>query len=350
MDVDKLQNRNIVDLFPKIELHRHLEGSFCLDTLFEISQKNKIPNTSKNITQFKLNAQFPHTHKPDFKLFLSKFRNDWYSSHQDVFDVAYNSVKLFKKENLFYIELRFSPEHFSIKNNFDRVEVAKLIIEASKKAATEIGLYINFLITFNRNKQKQEEMLSLYKNLAKAGLTDIVGMDLAGDEILNPPEEFVDFFNVVQSDGAGITIHAGEVTPPQQIWNAVDLLHASRVGHGTTSIKDLDLQKMLIDKNIILEQCPVSNYFTGSCVDTPNHPFKKLYSSGVLVTLNSDDPTIQQTTLSDDFITAIKYFDIDLKKLIKLNHRSLEGSFAPNKAELIRKYKQAITRFENTVK
>lgn len=346
MDIDKLLDRVIMDKFPKVELHRHIEGSFCLDTLFKIAQKNKIPNTASDIETFKLNAQFPKNHKPDFKLFLSKFRNDWYATHEDVYSLAYHSVKNFKQENLFFIELRFSPEHFSLKNNFDRIEISQIIIEASKKAASEIGLEIKFLITFNRNKQVASEMLNLYKNLEKAGLTDVIGMDLAGNEELNPPEEFTDFFDAVQANGTGITIHAGEVTPPAQIWAAVDLLHANRIGHGTAAIKDSKLQKELIKRNIYLEQCPVSNYFTGSYVDTPNHPFKDLYKKGVLVTLNSDDPTIQKTTLTDDFIAAIEYYDVEYQDLVNLNIRCLEGSFVENKKELIKEYKKRVRAFE----
>lgn len=346
MDLNILLQQNVMQLFPKVELHRHLEGSFCLDTLYEIAVKNNIPNISREINKFKADAQFPKNHKPDFKLFLSKFRNDWYRSYEDIYKLVYNSVKQFKDEALYFIELRFSPEHFALYNDFNRIEITKIIVDSSKKAANEANIKINFIITFNRNKQTQQQMLDLYKNLYSHGLSEIGGIDLAGDETVNPPEEFTDFFDAVHSDGIGITIHAGEVTPPKQIWAAIDLLHADRVGHGTMSIKDRKLQDELIKRKIILEQCPVSNYYTGSCVDTPNHPFKMLYKRGVLVTLNSDDPTIQNATLTDDFITAVKYFDIDYQKLLDLNIRSLQGSFVDKKNALIKGYNIKIKEFE----
>ena len=349
MSFDKLLNKRVMDLFPKVELHRHLEGSFCLDTLFKTAMANNISEVPKEIKAFKKQAQFPENHKPDFKLFLSKFRNDWYRSYEDIFYITYNSVKLFKQENLFFIELRFSPEHFSLQNDFERMEVAQLIIEAAQQAAYEIGLHIKFLITFNRNKQTQYEMLDLYRSLKKAKLTDIVGWDLAGDEIMNPPEEFVELFDVIHAEGDGITIHAGEVTEPIQIWSAIDLLHATRIGHGTMAIHDEKLQDKLISENIYLEQCPVSNYFTGSCEDTPNHPFAALNKKGVRVTLNSDDPTIQKTTLTDDFIVALKHYDISYHDLVDLNIRSLEGSFVSNKKELIEEYKGKVALFEKDV-
>ena len=78
---------------------------------------------------------------------------------------------------------------------------------------------------------------------------------------------------------------------------------------------------------MVLEQCITSNYQTGSWVDEPNHPLGSLYKSGVPVTINSDDPTIQDTDLTDDYIKACEYFDLDIEDLIKLNLTALEGSF-----------------------
>ncbi len=194
-------------------------------------------------------------------------------------------------------------------------------------------------------------MLELYKKLSSAGFTDIIGYDLAGDEILNPPEEFKNLFSVIHSDGVGITIHAGEVTPPEQIWKAIDMLHAKRIGHGTTAIKDEELQKELIARKIYLEQCPVSNYFTASWKDTPLHPFKQLNKKGILVTLNSDDPTVQNTTLTDDFITAMQFYDVSVDDLVELNLRSVEGSFVSEeqKQDIKSSYIKATLDFDQTV-
>ncbi len=322
-----LLNRDVMNVFPKVELHRHIEGSFHLETLFKIAKRNNL-DVPKNFDDFVELAQFPKNHKPDFALFLSKFRSDWYRSFRDVEDIIYSSVYAFKQENIFFIELRFSPEHFSLQNDFDRVEITKLILNTANAAAKDAGFAIKFLVTLNRNKQKQEEMLALYKKIIHAGFDDIVGFDLAGNEEWNPAEEFIDLFSQIHKENKiGITIHAGEVTPAEQIWKAIDKLHAKRIGHGTSAIKDEKLQTKLIKEKIYLEQCPVSNHYTGSWIDTPSHPFKVLHEKGVLVTLNSDDPTIQNANLTDDFIAAVKYFGIDCEDLKKLNIRCIKGSF-----------------------
>ncbi len=354
MEITKkvLSTHDVMNIFPKVELHRHIEGSFDVPTLFDISKKNNI-DAPKNFEEFEESVRFPKNHPPDFKIFLSKFRSDWYRDFEDIEKLIYKSVCDFKKENIHYIELRFSPEHFANFNDFDRIDVCKALINSSNQAAKENDFEIKYLITFNRNKQTADEMLSLYKKISEANLLDIVGYDLAGDELLNPAEEFQSLFDTIKKDGhAGITIHAGEVTPPEQIWAAIQKLHAQRIGHGTAAIKDEKLQKELIDKQICLEQCPVSNYFTGSWVDTPLHPFKQLDDAGVFVTLNSDDPTIQNTNLTDDFIAAVRFYGQALEGLTRLNVRSLVASFVTDevKQNLISSYKEKVQAFQETVK
>jgi len=326
---DYRQNKAIMRAFPKVELHRHLEGAFYLPTLHRIAMTNELPYSS-DLTEFKKEVQFPRDSEPDFLKFLSKFKNDWYRSHQDVYDVAHDSVRDFASDGLFYIELRFSPEHFALQNNFDRMEITRLVIQACNDAAAEIDLHIRYLITFNRAKQDQHEMLDLYRKIRGLEIPEIVGIDLAGDEMGYPPRLFTEFFTAVKDDGIyGATIHAGEVSPSEQIWDSIDHLHASRIGHGTSSVDDPKLQKELIERSVVLEQCITSNYQTGSWVDEPNHPLGKLYRAGVPVTINSDDPTIQDTDLTDDYIKACEYFDLSIDDLVKLNLTALEGSFLP---------------------
>ena len=321
------KDKAIMKEFPKIELHRHLEGTFAIPTLHRIAKKNGL-DYSDDINKFKKAIQFPRDSEPDFLMFLSKFRNDWYRSHQDVWDIVHDSVKGFRDDGLFYIELRFSPEHFAFHNDFDRVEVTRLVIDAANAAADEIRVRIRYLITFNRGKQDQYQMIDLYRAIRDLNIPEIVGLDLAGDETQYPPESFSEFFKTIKDEGIyQTTIHAGEVTPPDQIWAAINLLHANRIGHGTSSIDDKELQAVLKRDGIVLEQCITSNYQTGSWVDEKNHPLGRLYRNGIPVTINSDDPTIQDTDLTDDYMKACSYFDLSIDDLIELNRIAIRGAF-----------------------
>lgn len=325
--VAKLLDKAVMSEFPKVELHRHLEGTFALKTLHEVAMKNRLP-LSRNFREFKSQVQFPRDEGPDFLKFLSKFRTDWYRSLDDVERVVFDSVLELKSDGLYYIELRFSPEHFALQNNFDRIEITRLIIDTANRAAKQIGVRVKYLITFNRNKQDQDEMIALYSKIRDLRHPDIVGVDLAGDETNFPPELFTRFFDVVRKDGLyKATIHAGEVSPPEQIWEAINLLHASRIGHGTSSINDPKLQTYLREHRIALEQCITSNYQTGSWVDEEHHPLGALYHNNVPVTINSDDPFIQDTDLTDDYVKATRYFGFTVDDFVRLNMLALETSF-----------------------
>lgn len=343
-----INSKEILSHFPKIELHRHLEGTMPIDTLYQLSRKNKL-DYPEDFEEFKKQIQFPKDQNPDFLLFLSKFKNNWYKDLSDIEKICVDSIKALQKESIFYIELRFSPEHYCLENNFDRIEVTKLIINTCNKTAKETGLNIKYLITFNRGKQNQKEMLSLYKKIIKENIVDIVGIDLAGDEINFPPKEFTRFFNEVYNDGLyKSTIHAGEVTPSSSIWDAIMLCYASRIGHGVATIHDKKLQKFLKEKQIALEQCITSNRQTGSWPEEKTHPCSRLIENGVPVTINTDDPVIQNSDLTDDYLKLINYFSFDLNKLIEINKIAINSSFINDneKKELLKKYLKKVSEFE----
>jgi adenosine deaminase len=308
-----------------------------------------VPNT---LQAFKEAFQFPKDHEPDFLLFLSKFKKFWYKTIEDVSTIAYDSVKSFAEENLHYIELRFNPLHFTELTDLDPKEVTKTIIESSDAAAEEIDMEIRYLLTFNRSVQTAADMLKTYRELHDIDLSRVVGIDLAGDEINFPPELFSDFFDVVKKDGRyGIDIHAGEVTDSKNMWVSIDQLHADRIGHGVAAINDPEIQEVLKKKNIFLAQCITSNYQTGAWEDETTHPMKTLVESGVPVTIASDDPTIQDSLLVDDYEKAVKNFSWTVNDLIESNIKSVDSCFLSDaeKTQLTESYRSAVDAFRERV-
>ncbi|MBN2552037.1 MAG: adenosine deaminase [Spirochaetales bacterium] len=349
-ETNKLLDKPTMKRFPKVELHRHLEGTFPVEKLYQLSLKNKLERP-RELEAFKKEVQFPKDSSPDFLTFLAKFHNDWYQSLDDVYFITYHSVKGLVDDGLYYCELRFSPEHFALENDFDRAEITRLIVRAGNEAADEVGLTIRYLLSFNRSKQTSAEMIELYDRLKRLEIPEIVGIDLTGDEINYPPEKFRDFFALIESDGLyKSTIHAGEVTPSEQIWEAIRNLHAARIGHGTSTIDDPPLQEFLKQSGIALELCITSNYQTGSWEDERNHPVGALYRKGVPVTLNSDDPFIQNTDLTDDYIKAVEYFDFRLQDLVKLNMNAIDASFLPGRLreDLRKAYLEKVEEFKQS--
>ncbi|MFW6313899.1 MAG: adenosine deaminase [Spirochaetota bacterium] len=340
----------VMRAFPKIELHRHLEGTFALETLHRVALRNGLDFPTE-LAAFEKLVQFPEDSEPDFLKFLSLFHNNWYRSIDDVTEIVHDSVADLINDGLTYIELRFSPEHFADHNGFGRAETARAVMQAADAAARETGVEIRYLITFNRSKQTQEQMAELYRILRDLGEPGIVGIDLAGDELNFPPELFSDFFREVNDDGIyRTTIHAGEVTPADQIWDAIRKLGASRIGHGVAAIHDGELQAYLRDHGIVLEQCITSNYQTGSWADERNHPLGALHRAGVPVTINSDDPSIQNASLTDDYVKAVTYFNLTVEDLVTINERAIDAAFLTDseKQSLHRKYRRAVDGFRST--
>ena len=342
-----METANRLKEMPKIEVHRHLEGTYPIEHLFRMAMKNEL-DVPANLDEFREAFQFPRDHRPDFLLFLSKFKKFWYRDLEDVYTITYESVKSFEEDHLHYIELRFNPLHFTELTGLDPNKVTQKIIAAGDLAAGEIDLNIRYLLTFNRGVQTAEEMIRIYDALHQSDLSRVVGIDLAGDEINYPPELFTVFFDRVKKDGRfGIDIHAGEVSDSRNIWASIDQLHADRIGHGVASINDPGLQKVLREKKIFLAQCITSNRQTGAWEDETTHPMKELKASGGPVTIASDDPTIQSSTLTDDYEKAVKYFGWDIDELARLNLASVQGCFLSDdeKAALTRSYTGALESF-----
>ncbi len=340
-------DRNILQALPKIEVHRHLEGTYPIESLFRMAQKNEL-DVPGDLESFRKAFQFPKNHEPDFLLFLSKFKKFWYKSIADVAGIAYDSVKSFADENLHYIELRFNPLHFTELTGLNPKDVTKTIIDSSNAAAAENNMGIRYLLTFNRSVQTAAEMLKTYRGLLDIDLTGVVGIDLAGDEINYPPELFPEFFDVIKKDGLfKIDIHAGEVTDSKNMWVSIDQLHTDRIGHGVAAINDEKLQGVLKEKNIFLAQCITSNYQTGAWKDEKTHPIKPLTEAGVPITLASDDPTIQDSLLLDDYEKTVSNFGWTIEDLIESNMKSIDGCFLTNKekTDLTASYSNAIDRF-----
>ena len=341
-------DRAVLTAMPKIEVHRHLEGTYPIESLFRMAMKNGL-DVPENLAEFKKAFQFPKNHGPDFLLFLSKFKKFWYKDLDDVSSIAFDSVRAMGEEHLHYIELRFNPLHFTELTDLDPKDVTTAIISSSDAAAAEINLNIRYLITFNRSFQTSQEMIDIYKMLHEVDLSRVVGIDLAGDEINFPPEHFTEFFDFVKKDGRyGIDIHAGEVTDSKNMWVAIERLHADRIGHGVAAIDDEKIQGVLRDKEIFLAQCITSNHQTGAWKDEVTHPMKRLTENGVPVTIASDDPTIQDSLLVDDYEKAANNFDWSVDDLIQSNLKSVNACFLSDadKKDLTRSYIQAVDEFK----
>lgn len=334
--------RELIMALPKVELHRHLEGAFRMETLLELARKrNLVELPLDDVEAFRQVVQMTEKDQPDFLTFLSKFRADWYSTLDDPRRVAYEAVTDAAKENISYFELRFSPEHYARKSDFALEAIIEAVISGASEAAVKSGMTIAYLITLGREKLEADEMIQHIKLCLPYQKHGVVGIDLAGDESHYPPELFTRVFKGLYArTGFHSTIHAGEARGPESVITAITELDAERIGHGVRTIEDEKAMALVLDRKILLEQCLTSNFQTCTVASIKQHPFPKFYKHGIHVTLNADDPQIQQSDLNDDYEHAATLFGFGIEDFRKINLYSLEGAFQPEavKKKLISGY------------
>ena len=159
---------------------------------------------------------------------------------------------------------------------------------------------------------------------------NVVGIGIGGDERRAGPEQFREVYQHARDNGLRLTVHAGETVGPESIWGALRELKADRIGHGLHAIEDPELVRYLADQQIPVEVCITSNVMTGCCTSLEQHPVRKLFDAGVLVTLNTDDPDMFHTTLNREYQIAQQVFGFSDDELRQLAENSFRASFLRN--------------------
>ena len=286
---------------PKIDLHRHMEGCLRLETLTEVAREHGVDLPSYDIEELRPYVQFTDD-MPDFQNFLGKMEllREFYSAGEAVYRVAYEAIVDAAADNIQYLELRVSPAGKQISPQEVMDNVVAAMAQATRDCPIQVGLLISVIREFGVG--VAEEILELSLAYKDQG---VVGLDLTGHEETHPGTPFIDVFRRAREEGLNITVHAGEVGDANNVREAVELLGAQRIGHGVRSIEDHRVVRLLRERNIALEICPTSNLQTGVTHAFVQHPLRDLYHLAVPVTINTDDPSVSDTTLTDEYLVAV---------------------------------------------
>ena len=235
------------------------------------------------------------------------------------------------KDGLKYVEIRMAPQ-LSINKGLTQEEVVKTLIDTCKKAE-KYGIFSNLILCMmrgNDTKEKNFETIEITKKFLGKG---VVAMDLAGAEGLFPNEMFKEEFDLINSYNIPLTIHAGEAAGASSVKSALDF-GAKRIGHGIHSIEDRSVLKELKSKGICLEICPKSNLDTKTISKYEDLPLKQFIEKGILVSINTDDMTVSNTSLKQEYETLVK-MGFNVKDFRSFAENSINASFANAK---IKKY------------
>ncbi len=314
---------------PKIDLHRHLEGSLRLSTLAEIALEHGIDLPSYDVEQLRPYVQITDD-PPDYQRFLGKFEllRHFYTSKEAVQRVVREAIIDAAHDNIHYLELRFNPEALANSQNFSLNDVVEWVKETTHETQAETGTRTCLILTIPRRESLKTAHEIVELSIAHFG--DLVrGIDLVGDEVNFPAERFLEPFRRARQAGVNITIHAGEWAGAQSIYTAVHYLDAQRIGHGIRSIEDSNVIQLLYDRKVALEVCPTSNLQTGAVYGMAQHPLLDLYNLRLRVTLNTDDPSISDTTLTDEYVVSIAALGIKKRQIYHMLRYSAEAAFIP---------------------
>ena len=305
---------------PKFELHVHIEGATDADTYFSIAQKNNIQlpvNSRQEWRKFFEFRDFPHF----IEVYLAAV--GCLQTTDDYGLLIDNFFKRQSEQNVVYTEAYLSASF--IIERFEDEAVLDVIETAVIAGQDKYGCMVNLIPDIARMiPESQDRVLEFVIKGKQRGL--FVGLGLGGLEKGFPPRLFTETYNEARRAGLRTVAHAGEADGPESIWGAIDDLKVERIGHGVRCVEDPALVEALRLRQIPLEVCPGSNYCLGIVKPGETHPIREMVDAGLFCCINSDDPAMFSTSLSNEY-QRLAASGFGPQELQQLNLNALDASF-----------------------
>ena len=306
---------------PKTELHLHIEGTLEPELMFKLAKRNNIKIPFENINDVKSAYNFSN---------LESFLNIFYQGsnvlikEQDFFDLTWAYTLKCKEDNVVHTEIFFDPQtHINRGIRFE--VVINGIYKALVKANKEFGLTSKIIMCFLRHLDEKSAFEILDQALVHKNKIIAVGLD--SSELNHPPRKFERVFKKAIEKGFLTVAHAGEEGPPEYIWEALNLLKVKRIDHGVQCLQNKKLVQKLIDDQIPLTICPLSNIKLCVFKELKDHNLKKLLNNGLMVMVNSDDPAYFGGYVNKNLIECQAALNLSKEDIKKLIINSFKSSF-----------------------
>ncbi|MDQ2711063.1 MAG: adenosine deaminase [Acidobacteriota bacterium] len=303
--------QDFIRALPKAELHIHLEGTVEPETLQEIDPSLSLGEIQ---TTFRYSG---------FAGFLKAYV--WVSKRLNSPEAyALATRRLLEKlvaQNVTYAEVTLSVGVILWKEENVETIFRAIQREVAGFRAIKVGWIFDAIRQFGAGPAAR--VFALARELRSEG---VVAISIGGDEERGPASWFADLYREAKEAGLGLTCHAGEVSGPESVWQAINI-GAQRIGHGIRSLDDPELLATLRERDIPLEVCPSSNVCTGAVASLLEHPLRKLWDSGVPIVLGTDDPALFSTNLIQEYTLAAEIFGFLPNELEVLAANSLKYRF-----------------------
>jgi adenosine deaminase/aminodeoxyfutalosine deaminase len=322
---------------PKAELHLHLEGTIAPETLVTLSQRH-------DAAPLTLEASRALYQYQDFTGFLLAFKaiSGRLQTPEDYELITYEMLRLLHQQGVVHAEVYVSV---GVVYYWRKVEFAPLFAgmeRGRERGEREFGISLLWIFDAVRH-FGPEEAARVFRTAAemRPHYPSIIGIGIGGDERRTGATPFHDLYREARDQDLRLTAHAGETIGPEGVWSAINI-GAERLGHALSAQHDAELMEVLAQKQVPLEICITSNLRTGCCPRLEDHPVRRYLDRGLMVTLNSDDPAIFGSALSNEYLLAHQQFGMTLEHLRELAGNSIEASFLPpgRKLELLQRVEQ----------
>lgn len=313
--------KEFIKHLPKAELHLHIEGTLEPEMMFQLARRNNIDLPYESVSEIKEAYNFDN---------LQSFLDIYYQgsqvlqTEQDFYDLTWAYLEKAAKQNVRHTEIFFDPQSHTDRNI--AFETAyRGIDRALQDGKTKLGISSQLILSFLRHLSQEEAFATLEQALPYKNSIPAVGLDSA--ERGNPPSKFKAVFDRARSEGFLTVAHAGEEGPPEYIWEAINLLKVSRIDHGVRSMEDSELLDYLVEKQIPLTVCPLSNVELKVFDSMAKHNLKQLLDRGICATVNSDDPSYFGGYIAENYEAAQSALDLTKQELYQLAKNSFQASF-----------------------
>ena len=313
---------------PKVELHCHLDGSLRVPTILDLAKKDKVTLSTSSYDKLSKLLVIGKT-RGSLEEYIKRFdiTLSVMQTPQALSRTAYELIEDVAKENVRYIEIRYSPILHTGKG-MTMGESVEAVREGLKRGQKDYGVKSGIIVCGIRNisaevSLKLADLTVRYKNKG------VVGFDLAGAEENFPAKDHQEAFYMILNNNINATIHAGEAYGPSSIHQAIHHCGAHRIGHGTRLKENKDLMNYVNDHRITLEICLTSNWQTRSIRSLKYHPLKYYYDQGIRVTINTDNRLMSGTTLTKEFLLAHKLFGFKLHDFREMIIMAMKSAFLP---------------------
>ena len=311
----------LIKALPKAELHLHIEGSLSPALMWELAQKHRISMPYNSVEEIEKAYQFS-----DLQSFLDLYYAgaDVLRDEEDFYRLMKDYLDACERDNIVHTEIMFDPQTHTHRGVGFEVFMPGFL-RAIREAQETRGISVKLIMSFLRHLTEHDAIETLQH--AEAWYDNIHAIGLDSSELDHPPEKFERAFNLAREAGFKLVAHAGEEGPPDYIWQAINLLNVDRIDHGVRCQEDEELMSLIKHRKIPLTVCPLSNLKLCVIDDMADHNILSLLDAGLMVTVNSDDPTYFGGFLNDNFIALNDALDMSHVHCAQLVKNSFEASF-----------------------